>query len=82
MLHFQKREMEQKREDVWSSKTFEKMSCDVCGQEDGKRCAGCGSVAYCGRECQREGWKKHKRFCTRRKLGQDLTGLTGSVEMI
>ena len=82
MLHMQKREMDEKREDVWSNKGFGKMSCDVCGQKDGKRCAGCGTVAYCGRECQMAGWKKHRRYCTRKKLGQDLKGSTGSLEMI
>lgn len=74
--------MEQKREDVWSGKQFGKMACAVCGKEEAKRCAGCGTVAYCGRECQKEGWKKHKRSCMRRKLGQDLQGVKGPVDMI
>ena len=49
-------------------KIYGKMSCEGCGKEDAKRCAGCGSVAYCGKECQKKGWKMHKRLCHRRKL--------------
>ncbi|RPA84557.1 hypothetical protein BJ508DRAFT_412630 [Ascobolus immersus RN42] len=28
-----------------------------------KRCTGCRSVGYCGRECQKKGWKEHKYMC-------------------
>lgn len=42
--------------------------CKVCGVNppDGgaKKCAGCGVVRYCGRECQRKDWRAgHKRLC-------------------
>ncbi|KAL6712920.1 hypothetical protein ACLMJK_009475 [Lecanora helva] len=82
ILQTQKREMEQKREDAWSGRQWMKMKCDVCGAEDGKRCAGCGTVAYCGRECQKRGWKGHRRFCERKKIGQDLEGVRAPVEII
>jgi hypothetical protein len=26
-------------------------------------CASCGVVRYCGRECQKEDWKRHKENC-------------------
>ncbi|KAJ6590583.1 hypothetical protein DFH09DRAFT_1139749 [Mycena vulgaris] len=46
--------------------TFQ-IATDACGR-DGcsnrgisfKRCSGCKKIAYCGVECQREDWKKHK----------------------
>ena len=47
---------------------FMKMDCAVCNAPDAKRCAGCGQVAYCGVECQKEAWKAHKRSCKRRNL--------------
>ena len=47
---------------------YGQMSCGVCGKEEGKRCAGCGTVAYCGKECQKAQWKDHKRTCRRKKL--------------
>ncbi|KAH7052406.1 hypothetical protein B0J12DRAFT_72628 [Macrophomina phaseolina] len=39
--------------------------CRVCGKVEGtKRCAGCGVVRYCGRECQRADWRRgHRRVC-------------------
>ncbi|XRB25261.1 MYND-type domain-containing protein [Pseudoscourfieldia marina] len=44
--------------------------CDMCGTEsiDLKKCGGCGSRAYCSRECQLNDWKEHggghKHACT------------------
>lgn len=34
-----------------------------------KKCAGCGLVSYCGKACQTQGWRSHKRICreTRKK---------------
>ena len=29
----------------------------------GKKCAGCRSVRYCGRECQVQDWHQHKHVC-------------------
>ena len=43
-------------------------TCGYCGREgDGLlKCAGCGTVAYCGTRCQRKGWKGgHKVICRR-----------------
>ncbi len=47
---------------------FRKMSCKVCGKENAKRCSGCGQVAYCGRDCQKEHWKVHRPVCARKNL--------------
>ncbi|KAK4186350.1 hypothetical protein QBC35DRAFT_501567 [Podospora australis] len=44
-------------------------NCKTCGAEkkkDGQAlnlCGKCRKVKYCSRECQRTGWKTHKRFC-------------------
>lgn len=43
--------------------------CSGCGKDEaelGKRlkhCAKCVSTKYCSRECQKEDWKQHKKFC-------------------
>ena len=47
---------------------FIKMRCAICNTPDSKRCAGCGQVAYCGTDCQKEAWKTHKPNCKRRNL--------------
>ncbi|KAK8193717.1 hypothetical protein IWZ00DRAFT_487865 [Phyllosticta capitalensis] len=43
----------------------EDVRCAVCGKtKDTKKCAACGRVRYCGRECQRLDWRAgHKRVC-------------------
>lgn len=46
-------------------KIYGKMVCGVCGKGDAKRCGGCGTVGYCSKECQTEGWKEHKGECGR-----------------
>jgi len=40
-------------------------SCAHCGKEgEGfKRCSICKQTWYCGAECQKAGWKKHKKGC-------------------
>lgn len=49
-----------------------RLACDQCGKsrEDGvqlQMCSGCGTAkggaVYCGRECQRRHWPKHKAEC-------------------
>ncbi|RPA72610.1 hypothetical protein BJ508DRAFT_334866 [Ascobolus immersus RN42] len=42
-----------------------KDECTVCKKKGKKlsKCGGCGWTMYCGKECQKEGWKTHKRYC-------------------
>ena len=42
-----------------------KRHCTNCGIKvsDMKRCADCGKVKYCSRECQKKHWKIHKADC-------------------
>ncbi len=40
-------------------------SCCFCGAGNAKKCGGCLSVAYCGKECQVKDWKRgHKIRCS------------------
>ena len=57
--------MEREREEEEEGKIYGKMDCAVCGKEGAKRCAGCGTVGYCGKGCQSAGWKAHRRECGR-----------------
>lgn len=44
--------------------------CDHCGREQSllgqklKMCVRCKKTFYCGKECQKAAWKKHKKVCT------------------
>ena len=40
-------------------------SCARCGKQllDPKRCSNCKQVSYCGVECQKAGWRRHKKTC-------------------
>jgi MYND finger len=40
----------------------EELACEVCGNP-AKSCLGCGLVAYCSREHQKQDWKTHKVAC-------------------
>ncbi|GAA5910422.1 hypothetical protein JCM6882_007353 [Rhodosporidiobolus microsporus] len=41
--------------------------CEGCekkvSMDDMRRCGGCRRVFYCDRDCQRKGWKEHKKVC-------------------
>jgi len=37
--------------------------CYVCGKPGQAHCSRCLAVTYCGTDCQRSDWKRHKAFC-------------------
>lgn len=39
------------------------LGCDVCQLQGKYRCINCKRTAYCGRECQKKDWSKHKKIC-------------------
>ncbi|XP_046437813.1 histone-lysine N-methyltransferase SMYD3-like [Daphnia pulex] len=45
--------------------SFRRELCDFCLKANSnlRKCLGCMVVSYCGRVCQREGWKDHKGEC-------------------
>ena len=45
---------------------MEARSCAQCGSKGThlKRCLGCNNVYYCGSDCQKSHWKKHKPTCS------------------
>jgi len=45
----------------------QRLECDYCGEAMEKTllCAKCKVAMYCGRECQRGDWKRHKPLCSR-----------------
>ena len=64
--------------------------CAVCGRSARQKCAGCGAASYCGKECQRQHWKRggHRAQCQTlkaaaaaeaqaRKLGDEGRRATG-----
>ena len=53
--------------------------CANCGKKEGegnniklKRCLACKEAQYCGSQCQKEHWKKHKKEC--RNKSKSTTG--------
>jgi len=45
------------------------MTCQVCQAVTATPCGGCGTVSYCGKECQKKDWKEHKPRCKAYKIG-------------
>ena len=57
------------------------LSCVRCDKGGDKKCAKCHSVSYCGRECQRADWPRHKRLCLPvmvKEMGEKGRGLVAS----
>ena len=51
--------------DVKQQQTPINEMCSYCKRSHSplKKCLSCGKVQYCGKECQRKHWKKHKSTC-------------------
>lgn len=45
--------------------------CALCGNDGGKLCSACHTVAYCCKEHQRAHWKQHKPDCLKNRSGED-----------
>lgn len=51
-------------DDHWTENHSEKkQGCDTCTGAPSFACSRCHSVFYCSKECQTQGWKKHKQQC-------------------
>jgi hypothetical protein len=50
--------------------------CETCGGKAVAKCTRCNAAFYCGRECQIEHWKVHKKVC--RPVGVDAEAKTGA----
>jgi len=49
------------------------VGCVICGKAGAAKCSGCQTVSYCGKECQRIDWKRHKPACRSLETGIWLT---------
>ncbi|KDQ21035.1 hypothetical protein BOTBODRAFT_142402 [Botryobasidium botryosum FD-172 SS1] len=45
------------------------VGCIVCGRTVVSKCSSCQTVSYCGKECQRTDWKRHKPACRSLETG-------------
>jgi hypothetical protein len=45
--------------------------CNTCGATPPalSKCAACGAVKYCSKECQKKDWKQHKKVCKPKQGG-------------
>ena len=57
-------------------------NCSSCGKKRRlQKCAKCYSAEYCGRECQKKHWKRHRKLCSA-LLKQCSILLTSTTKMI
>eukprot|EP00658_Telonema_sp_P-2_P019330 TRINITY_DN17624_c0_g2_i3.p1 TRINITY_DN17624_c0_g2~~TRINITY_DN17624_c0_g2_i3.p1 ORF type:complete len:164 (-),score=30.15 TRINITY_DN17624_c0_g2_i3:305-796(-) len=58
------------------------LRCAVCAAPGGQKCGGCGEVAYCGKEHQRQHWKLHKQQCRHDRQAAKPGALTQAVDLM
>jgi hypothetical protein len=58
--------------ETWKSGPGDGNMCGHCGttSDQLKKCARCGQVSYCGKECQTKAWKSHKKACKQKQRRQ------------
>jgi hypothetical protein len=65
--HKCKEERQKQPEDIKSKTTHKKIkhkvTCAGCKERGTHQCGGCKEVYYCGTECQKQDWKRHKHEC-------------------
>lgn len=61
----------------------DKKCCANCGLkgDDLKRCADCGQVRYCSRECQKKHWKIHKMDCKKSSSSSKQKNIESSSDI-
>ena len=61
----------------------DKKYCANCGLkgDDLKRCADCGQVRYCSRECQKKHWKIHKMDCKKSSSSSKQKNIESSSDI-
>jgi hypothetical protein len=59
-----RRETQKMMEELGNEAEAEMTACKVCYKVEGaQKCARCRTVSYCGKECQKKDWKRHKPVC-------------------
>ena len=63
-------DIDSRSSEVVRRKTVTSLKCNCCGRVKGSnsgltlnKCSRCKKIYYCGKECQRKDWKKHKGTC-------------------
>ncbi|KAJ7626318.1 hypothetical protein DFH06DRAFT_737874 [Mycena polygramma] len=80
------RVIDEQEDGLDSSIDFDSARCENCLKSEVelpsevilKRCNGCGLAVYCGKECQRMAWPKHKPFCKLHRLTEGQNDKRGN----
>jgi hypothetical protein len=54
-------------------------TCAFCDKAASRKCTGCKTYVYCGKECQSSDWRKHKIICKDVLLSQALERAAGII---
>ena len=60
----EKKQAKEERRELRRKQGGKLSKCSVCEKDsDTRKCSGCFSVLYCGRECQMDDWPRHQQDC-------------------
>ncbi|KAF9485117.1 hypothetical protein BDN70DRAFT_708609 [Pholiota conissans] len=84
MAHPSERQSPQTTKEIKRNIRGARPMCDYChGSETKenplKRCAGCRSISYCSRACQKQNWPQHKEVCPDLRTKSILTKLATTL---